>query len=117
MRWSGRIDCPSTCQPRCNTSSVSIMPNGALASSSRSRPTCRRVGRYATNRTPCRSASTVCFTAPRFGQIEEHAIEIALVDTFVDITYVHGERNVVAEKAVHVAKSAGREVVANLIAR
>ena len=27
MRWSGRTDWPSTCQPRCSTSIVSTMPN------------------------------------------------------------------------------------------
>ena len=37
IRWSGRTDWPSTCQVRCSTSSVSIMPNADPASSSRRR--------------------------------------------------------------------------------
>ncbi len=44
IRWSGRIDWPSTCQLRCSTSSDSTIPNGDAASSSRRRPTCRIVG-------------------------------------------------------------------------
>ena len=45
IRWSGRTDWPSTCQVRCSTSSVSIMPNVDPASSSRSRATWPIVGR------------------------------------------------------------------------
>ena len=41
---------------------ISTIPNGASASSSRSRPTCRIVGRYATRMPPGRSASIACFT-------------------------------------------------------
>ena len=54
---------------------------------------------------------------PRFRQVEDDAIEVALVDALVDVAHLHVERHVVAEEAVTFCDRALREVVADLVAR
>ena len=78
-------------------------PNGADASSSRSRPTWRIVGRYASRMPPGHERlGRVLHDPPRLGQVEHDAVEVALVDAFVDVAHLDVERDVGAEEAVHV---------------
>ena len=93
------------------------MPNGASAISSRNRPTCRIVGRYAQqDAARAHRLHCVLHDPPRFRQVQDDAIDIPRVDAFVDVTYLHVEWHVVAEKRVDVSDRALREVVADLVA-
>ncbi len=117
MRWSGRTDWPSTCQVRCSTSSVSIMPNAESASSSRRRDTCPMVGQVR-EQDPAgvQRRLRVLHDPPRLGEVEEDAVEVVDADAVVDVAHLDVERDVGAEEALDVAARAPGEVVADLVA-
>ena len=63
------------------------------------------------------SACSACFDdAPRFGEVEEDAVEVVEADAVVDVADLDVERHVGAEEPLDVGAGATGEVVADLVA-
>ena len=117
MRWSGRIDWPSTCQralqhfERLDHAERRVRQLFAQPADLEDRREVRQQDAAGPER-----FERVLHDAPRLGEVEHDPVEAALLDAFVDVAYLDGERNVFAEETVHVLDRALREVVADLVA-
>ena len=119
IRWSGRTDWPSMCQPRLSTSIVSTMPKpraAQLVAQLHGLRDLRRVGHQ--HAAAVHGAGGVLDHPPRLGQVEHHPVEVGLVDALVDVALldrVPVER-VAAEEGGHVLDRPVGEVLAQLVA-
>ncbi len=119
IRWSGRTDWPSMCQPRFNTSVVSAMPKrdgGQLFTELRGLQDRRRVGHEQT--TGPQRVHSVLDDLPGLRQVEHDAIEVDLVDPLVAVALLDAVtvEHLRAEEGLDVLAGAGGEVGTQLVA-
>ena len=119
MRWSGRTAWPSMCQPRCSTSSVRVPLHARLAITSRVCAAWVIDGVYAIeDAAGAQRLHRVRHHLPRLGQVEHHAVDVALVDALVAVAQVQVVpiERLLAEEALHVGAGPVEEVLAQLVA-
>ena len=101
MRWSGRIDWPSTCHAALQHLERLDHPERRRRELLAQPPDLedRRQVREQDAARPQR-LGRVLHDPPRLGQVEHDPVEVALVDALVDVAHLDVERHVVAEEAV-----------------